>query len=285
MPECMNTVSDLSGAGQAVCVSVRKIMDACRDQDCMENLPVYLTAGSQEILEQATSVRARSAQLLYADVETEPVPYQEGYYCLTIQYYYRILADATMGAVRPAAIYGLCTTSRQAMLYGGQGESQSFRSNGAPGSQQPVGVVEAVDPVILCSQVVTTEDGTPVPGPLPEAVLNAFDEDLPAVAAQQQLQVTLGQFSLIRLERDTQMLLPSCSYCVPEKGCSEGDCGCAEDPCETFSRMQFPVGAFFPGETDGGSCGQSGCCGAGDTAAMEPAAVPAAPPRSGIPRR
>ena len=63
---------------------------------------------------------------------------------------------------------------------------------------------------------------------------------------QRRLFVTLGQFSIIRLERDTQLLMPAYDYCMPEKDC---DCGCdcrQEDPCELFRKVQFPVGEFFP---------------------------------------
>ena len=59
--------------------------------------------------------------------------------------------------------------------------------------------------------------------------------------------VTLGQFSMIRLERDTQLLMPVYDYCVPSKECVCGSgCDCQEDPCELFQKVQFPVNEFFP---------------------------------------
>ena len=144
MHDCINTVSDFGNIREAVCISTQKIMDACRDQDCMENVPVYLTTESQNTLECATSVKARSAELLYASVCVEPVGYQNGYYCVGIQYYYRIIADAVLCAVKPVTIYGLATFSKQAMLYGGEGCASTFTSNGDVALQQPTGVVEAV---------------------------------------------------------------------------------------------------------------------------------------------
>ena len=52
---------------------------------------------------------------------------------------------------------------------------------------------------------------------------------------------------MIRLERDTQLLIPAYDYCVPEKECSCDD-GCCEepDPCQVFRQVQFPVEEFFP---------------------------------------
>lgn len=54
----------------------------------------------------------------------------------------------------------------------------------------------------------------------------------------------------MRLERDTQLSLPILEYCMPKRECCDEEC-CEEDPCELFSRIDFPVRAFFP---DGQSC-------------------------------
>ena len=53
---------------EAVCIHTRKIFDACRDKDCVEDLRVYPTVSSQTKLDSALSVRPRSAELLCADV-------------------------------------------------------------------------------------------------------------------------------------------------------------------------------------------------------------------------
>ena len=60
------------------------------------------------------------------------------------------------------------------------------------------------------------------------------------------LYVTLGQFSIIRLERDTQLLMPVYDYCMPEKECDCGSDCSQEDPCEVFRQVKFPVDEFFP---------------------------------------
>ena len=69
-----------------------------------------------------------------------------------------------------------------------------------------------------------------------------FGEPLMAGGDAHRLFVTLGQFSIIRLERDAQLQIPMYDYCVPEKDCSCGAPGCGprpEDPCELFERVQF----------------------------------------------
>ena len=99
---------------------------------------------------------------------------------------------------------------------------------------------------------------------LPMAVAEAFDDELVMGGMSRQLVVTLGQFSLVRLERQTQLLIPSYDYCVPEKVCCDSDCGCQENPCEAFCNSDFPVESFFPqgraSEDSGNTSRRSGCC-------------------------
>ncbi len=284
MQDGMNTVTDFGNVREAVCVSTEKIMDACRDQDCMEDVSVYLTRESQETLECATSVKARLAELLYADVCVEPMGYQEGYYCVSIQYYYRIIADAVVCAVRPVTIYGLATVNKRVTLFGGQEGARIFTSQGAESStENPLAVLEALDPVILQAKIVDVCTCRRPPcccqnESLPGAVAAAFDDELVLSGMNRLLTVTLGQFSIVRLERKTQLLIPSYDYCMPEKKCSDEDCGNLENPCETFARMQFPVQAFFPQSSEAALCDRTSCqrkpscntCACGTTA---PAAV------------
>ena len=55
--------------------------------------------------------------------------------------------------------------------------------------------------------------------------------------------VTLGLFSIIRLERNVQLLVPVYDFCVPDKECV----GATEDnPCDLFDNINFPVDEFFP---------------------------------------
>ena len=65
---------------EAVCIHTRKIFDACRDKDCVEDLRVYPTVSSQTKLDSALSVRPRSAELLCADVRVKEVTFNKGYW-------------------------------------------------------------------------------------------------------------------------------------------------------------------------------------------------------------
>ena len=48
----------------------------------------------------------------------------------------------------------------------------------------------------------------------------------------------------MRLERDSQLLIPMYDYCMPDKECCSG--GGSEDPCQLFRSIAFPTGEFFP---------------------------------------
>ena len=89
---------------------------------------------------------------------------------------------------------------------------------------------------------------------IPEQVQQMFDEALVTGQQQRRLFVTLGQFSIIRLERDAQIVVEVLDYAIPTKECSETPGCCAEDPCEMFSRIPFPTQQFTPNGCDRGSC-------------------------------
>ena len=235
---------------EAVCIQTRKIFDSCRDKDCIEDLRVYLTGGSQSFLECAFSVRPKSATLLYADVNVEPLSFNRGYYTVDVTYYYRITGE-TLPGCHP--ITGLAVFDKRVMLFGSEGCVKSFSSNSAAFCSEhcmPIGVVEAVDPLALSMKIVDSDCsalGEADHRAIPATIQAAFEEPLVLNGNGKHLYVTLGQFSIIRLERDTQLLIPAYDYCMPEKEC-EG-CGNSDDPCTLFGRIRFPVEEFFPPDT------------------------------------
>lgn len=65
---------------EAVCVHTKKVYDACRSKECIQDLRVYLTRGSQELLERSSSVKPRRAELLWVDVNVQPIDFNRGFY-------------------------------------------------------------------------------------------------------------------------------------------------------------------------------------------------------------
>ena len=97
---------------------------------------------------------------------------------------------------------------------------------------------------------------------IPCTIRECFGEELVLTGESKRLYVTIGQFSTVRLERDAQLTIPVHEYCMPKRECCDEEC-CEEDPCELFSRIDFPVRAFFP-EGQSCSCPESGGCPCGN---------------------
>ncbi len=114
---------------QALSIHTRKITDSCRDKDCIEDLRVYLTKSSQALLDTAAGAKVRCADLLYTYIDVEPVAFDRNHYCIDVTFYYRILADATIGCMRPAALYGLAVFSKRAVLCGEDSHAHIFTSD------------------------------------------------------------------------------------------------------------------------------------------------------------
>ena len=187
----------------------------------------------------------------------EPVAFDRNHYCIDVTFYYRILADTTVGQGRPAALYGLAVFTKRAVLCGEDSRAHIYRSDtrlGAPDdptrvyANRPTAVVEVLDPMVLSSKVKELCECTcreECALQLPPAILGMFDDELVLSGERRRLYVTLGQFSIIRLERDAQLIVPVLDYDIPTKECCEAP-GCAEDPCEMFSRIPFPAAQFTP---------------------------------------
>ena len=54
---------------------------------------------------------------------------------------------------------------------------------------------------------------------------------------------TIGLFSIIKLARFVQLLIPAFDFCVPNKKCIAAT---EEDACGLFDSIEFPVDEFFP---------------------------------------
>ena len=257
--QCCNSLRcDPGDLNQAMSIHTRKITDSCRDKDCIEDLRVYLTTGSQTVLDGCSSVKVRSAELLYTAIDVERVAFDTHHYCIDITFYYKILADTVTATGRPACLYGLATFSKRAVLCGESSRAHIFRSDTVLGGPDgltrlqanlPTAVVEVLDPMVLSSKVKDpcgSTDTDAVTVQIPESIRAMFDEELMMPGDHRRLYVTLGQFSIVRLERDAQLVIPVLDYSVPTKECCDSVGCCDQDPCEMFSRIPFPSQQFTP---------------------------------------
>lgn len=256
------TACDLRGIREAVCVHTDKISDSCLAKDCIEDLQVYLTVPSQQALDCAVSAKARYVELLHVGVHVETVPYSTGYYTVDLTFYYRVIADASAAGGRPTTVTGLAIFSKRLVMFGGETSARSFSSRSGvsclckqaiQAGNVPEAIVEVVDPMILGSrvqEVCSCNCCPPSPPVIPEAILGCFEEQLVLDGESKRLLVTIGQFSIARLERSTQLLIPTFDYCVPSKTCKNVGSSNTESPCEVFGQIEFPMDAFFPSKND-----------------------------------
>lgn len=262
MPENnRQTASCPESRPETLSIHTRKITDSCRDKDCIEDLRVYLTKGCQQILDNAACTKVRCADLLYSYIDVEPVAFDRNHYCVDVTFFYRVLADAVVGSSRPVTLYGLAVFQKRAILCGEDSKAHIFTSQtrlcGPDGASRihanlPTAVVEALDPMVLDSKVRMVCDCHCHDSniqPIPRVVQEQFDEELVLSGENRRLYVTLGQFSIIRLERDAQIVVPVVDYSIPSKECCDTP-GCGEDPCEIFSRIPFPTKQFSPTDCD-----------------------------------
>lgn len=113
--------------------------------------------------------------------------------------------------------------------------------------------IEVVDPIALGAKLVDVKDKNNCCccdddfdlTSVPESVCRVFDDSFVTGSEQKRVFVSIGVFSIIKLERKVQLLIPSYDYCIPKKECV----GATDDnPCDLFDRIDFPVDEFFPPE-------------------------------------
>lgn len=257
----------------SVCIHVNRLYDQCRDKECLENLRVYLTNEGQNLLQNAISVRVKGAEVIWAFSDVEPLPFNKGHYTVDIQIYFKISLELNTGTPRPTEIDGLATYEKKVVLFGSEGNAKVFTSTfredafdpqGWAKTNLPKAVVELVDPIALSakiSDVCTCPKARPGAdlvdvAAVPEPVARVFCEPLCNTTEGRVILVTLGLFSIVKLEREVQLVVPAVDFCIPCKECVSAT---EDDPCDLFERIEFPIDEFFPPVCDNNtsSCNDS----------------------------
>ncbi len=270
---------------EMVCLDTYRVLDSCRDKDYFENVRVFLTNCGEELLQRGAAIRAKSARIIWAYIDIDPVPFNRGFYQLTIKLYIRIIGEACVSPGNIREFEGISVVEKKVILFGSEGNVSVFKSttgcsgfcpshHGSNGcsksSNLPIAVLETVEPIILDSCVVEPHKCRcccSCCDDIPKNVCDCLGDDI-CDGGNDKLVVTLGLFSVVRIERPAQYLINAVEYCVPEKECVEAK---DNDPCKLFHNMKFPISEFCPpaistmskhhtnNNTASGSCG----CGCG----------------------
>lgn len=243
-------------------IDTLRIYDSCRQQDCLEDLLILLTDEGQRMVDNAATVRIKSVHVPWARIEPEEMPFHRGYYRVNIRYYFHCVLECSNGIGTGQETAGLTVYDRSIMLYGGTSHVSSFSTELAPGGRLHVSgcspriVLDAAEPVALKLTTVDFDrsrsfgnvfcESGGVPGEIAGEFQGRFTDAMPG---NKVLFVTLGLFSMVRIERPTQILVPACDSCIPT-GCGDYHFDDA-DPCTLFRSMDFPLSEFYPETTPG----------------------------------
>lgn len=247
---------------EAVCIHTDKIYDSCRDKDCLENIRVYLTSQCQQIVDEAISVKCTKAEIIWVFSDVEAVPFNRGFYSIDLKYFFRVKLAVFTGVGKPTEVEGLATFNKKVILFGSEGNAKIFESKFTENAFDPQlwrktnlphAVVEVVDPIVLGAKVVDVKDKKCCGccdeevdlASIPDSVSRIFDGCFVSASERKRVFVSIGIFSIIKLERHVQLMIPSYDFCIPKKECV----GATDDnPCDLFDRITFPVDEFFPPE-------------------------------------
>lgn len=257
---------DLGSIKEAVCIDAYRVYDSCGDKDCLEDLRVLFTDSAQAVVDQATNIRIKNVEVINVYTDLEPVPFHKGFYTVDLTFFFGLELDTFIApTAAPCTVCGIAIFNKKCVLYGGEGNVKVFSSDMCveEADQQniaarnlPRATVQVADPVALGAKICERIECCPPCCRIPDCICKKYGGDFSCATGSKDVFVTLGIFTIVQIERSVQMLVPSYDFCIPERECS---CS-TDDPCEMFSRIEFPVDEFFPPRvTDGDDFG-CGCC-------------------------
>ncbi len=268
----------LSNIREAVCVTAEKVYDACREKDCVTDATVYFRnpeyAG--HIIDQAINVKVRRAEIIDVFADVEEVPFKRGYFTVDIKFFIAVTLDffvpAQGNSGRIVTLSGLVTYDKKVILFGSEGNVKIFKShytqNGIDNPMRtkvaqdnlPISLVEVAEPIALNAKIVENCDCKCDCGQIPDCVMANFENmcggyqdaccdgsgdycNVDDNSNDKEVQVSLGIFSIVKLIRNVQLLIPAFDFCVPNTECVAAT---EDDPCELFDSIDFPEDEFFP---------------------------------------
>lgn len=254
-----NKFSGLNNGGtcrEAVGIEAGRILDACRDRDCFEDVRVYLTAAGEDLITRTGSVRVKKACISGASIATQPIQFNGGFYAVDVKFYVNATFEVCVPLGTAQEFEGVAVVEKRVVLYGGESNVNVFRSSENGGycsvpelvccaKKDPEAVVEVLDPVVLGAKILDAPTDCnccccccDIPTQIAHQVNgDLVDED----GNGRYLAISLGFFSVIRLVRDSQFLVQASEYCLPDKECNAP---CEDDPCSTFRNIPFPTSEF-----------------------------------------
>lgn len=242
---CENKCSD------AVCIDAMRVYDSCGDKDCLSDLRVYFSDEIQAMVDNSASVRLKDADVLTVTTNMEPVPFNKGFYSVDLTFFFTVTLDLyTASAQTPTQVNGVAVYSKKVILFGGDGCVRVFTNeSNADGDGEdalsrslPKVTVQVAKPISLSANFASCNKvNCCLPCSMPKCVCCSLGAE-PTAGGNKCVYVTLGVFSIVQIERNVQIMVHAYDFCVPQKECTNT----TDNPCEVFSRLEFPKEQFFP---------------------------------------
>ena len=239
------------GCSQSVCIDALREYDSCSDKDCLTDLKVYFTESVQSIIDSAVTVRIKDAEVISVMTDLEPVPFHKGFYSVDMTFFYDISLDVfSAPGTAPVQVNGLSIFNKKVILYGSEGSVKVFTGNCSPDDLDiqnsqcgnlPRVSVQVAKPIALSAKLCESTHHVSPPCRIPSRICQCFGGEF-ITSCMRNVYVTLGMFSIVQIERNVQLMIPSYDFCIPEKECVNS----SDNPCEVFSRLEFPTNEFFP---------------------------------------
>jgi hypothetical protein len=249
---------DLARIKEAVCIQVEKVYDSCQEKDCIENARVTfccLTPTQRDIINSAFNVKVRRATVKNVITDIEPVPFKRGFYTVDIKYIIEVTLDFftnICGTPESHPIRGEISFDKKIILFGSEGSVKIFKSHfekhapdvsmGCKLQQDnlPIAKIEVAEPIPLNAKIRGILDKLFDEETLGESECGCEES---RCILTKRVYVTVGIFSIIKLVRLVQLVVPAFNFCYPNKECIAST---DENPCELFETIDFPFDEFFP---------------------------------------
>ncbi len=199
-------------------------------------------------------------------MDVESVPFNKGFYSVDMTFYFAVQLDVfQMPCLTPTAVDGLAVFTKKVILYGSEGNVNVFTSDQTCSCNPsctygkdvtPRATVQVVQPICLSCRMLDCCPPRDCAINVPISVAGKFDGCFCPMETSRIVEVTLGVFSIVSLERTVQMMIPVYDFSIPDKECVQTN----DDPCELFKRIKFPVNEFFPPRLNEEDCDEEDIC-------------------------